>query len=621
MNDRKMNRGKSQALYKYLPGSWIDFNIRGQERGNYSAKVIRWNSEQLTGINKNRLIAMLNREISSFENQYHGGEVPPTTGFASELTTDTWDVLTPKSGGDERGIIAGMDPLLFQCPDCHKVYQFENEEDYSHHRKCDNCNKYLEQIRQIYFCKCGYATGKHQGCKKHGFKKLYKYDEYSFKCNECNTKIEMALTCPVCGKRLYPRPNLASEQYFPFSLSFVDLIDEKLDNFLTKTNYGAFSAVSLWTGRIKQDEFDSLLKDGIISDPAGYQKVYNQYVTTFSPIITDEKTLHDTAKAAADKECGNDISAKVDDLKKKVMIKQDQIIGFAEKLMEYHMVKVSENSVDLDEAKSAAKELNTNADPDSYDRIADKFGISDARVISDVPFVTCSYGYTRVSPKYEEGVQLHAFTRENNKKGNVYAVKLRTEGVLFEFDRVKIIRWLERNEVINATDMPDIDSDEDVKLWFMNNIRLDAITTFDEIEETQYPITKYVYSLVHSLSHLLIKAASELCGLNKDSISEYLFPSIPAVMIYCQNSQGFNLGALFNTFEAYFDKWIENAAKKSRKCIFDPVCIERYRACTGCLFLNEISCQHFNQDLDRRLVTGYFDRETKKRLYGFWEED
>ena len=80
------------------------------------------------------------------------------------------------------------------------------------------------------------------------------------------------------------------------------------------------------------------------------------------------------------------------------------------------------------------------------------------------------------------------------------------------------------------------------------------------------------------------------------------------------------MGALFNVFEAYFDKWIKNASKKAEKCVFDPICIERYKACTGCLFLNEVSCQHFNKDLDRRLVIGYVDKIKKTKLYGYWED-
>ena len=38
-SERQMKRGKAQALYKYLPDSWIDFSVRGKDRKQYIAKV------------------------------------------------------------------------------------------------------------------------------------------------------------------------------------------------------------------------------------------------------------------------------------------------------------------------------------------------------------------------------------------------------------------------------------------------------------------------------------------------------------------------------------------------------------------------------------------------------
>jgi hypothetical protein len=62
------------------------------------------------------------------------------------------------------------------------------------------------------------------------------------------------------------------------------------------------------------------------------------------------------------------------------------------------------------------------------------------------------------------------------------------------------------------------------------------------------------------------------------------------------------------------------AQEIASKCIFDPICIERDGACTGCLFLNEVSCEHFNKDLNRALIIGHYDKAKSKKYYGFWEE-
>lgn len=326
------------------------------------------------------------------------------------------------------------------------------------------------------------------------------------------------------------------------------------------------------------------------------------------------------AEIAADQQCGNRFNDLVNDLKTKIFTGESDLSSIAERILEYDLVTKLDDVSDLASAVNVARLLNTNANPEQYAQIAEKFGIKSARVCDRIPFISCSYGYTRVESEWKEGVQLHALKEEKNGRKNIYATKLNTEGVLFEFDRKKIIQWLLVNGIINIEEAPDLNSEEEIKIWFLNNIKPSLIHPFSTIDETASKETYYVYRLIHSLSHLLIRAAADIGGLGKDSLSEYIFTGVPAVLIYCQNSQGFNLGSLFNTFEAYFDKWMNKAYASAQKCIFDPICIERQKACTGCLFVNEVSCQHFNKDLDRALVVGHVDRESQRKITGFWEE-
>ena len=158
----QMKRGVSQSLYKYLPESWIDFSVRGEERYNYIAHVTRWNSEKLDGINKRRLIRVVNQAIEAFGTAADEGTIiSNTAGYGNGLTLENCTVLTPKHDGDERGIVAEISPLTFYCPSCHKVYQFKDSEVYQKYKRCRSCHVELKQMRQIYFCKCGFATDKH----------------------------------------------------------------------------------------------------------------------------------------------------------------------------------------------------------------------------------------------------------------------------------------------------------------------------------------------------------------------------------------------------------------------------------------------------------------------------
>ena len=622
---QQMKRGKNQSLYKYLPETWIDFSVRGKERRQYIAKVLRWNSEKLDGINAKRLIRTVDEAVRSFESQAtNHGPVSPTVGFGAELTKDNCDVLTPKASDEERGIVAQISPLTFYCKLCNKVYQFSSEEQYQNHRYCTNpgCHhSELAQFRQIYFCKCGYATDRHNPrCPEHSYQYVKWYGNYDFVCTKCKRSIPMQVKCPICGEMLRPKVALDPAQFFVFSLSLIDLIDEKLECFISETGYGPYIAFAYWLGLISKEDLDEIIKNGIVSDPDAYQKVYDQMYKLMFAAFNNETAAATAAKTAADQQCGNRFNDIVNDLKARIFTAENDMANMAERILEYDLVTRLEDVSDLDSAVNVARLLNTNANPEQYSQIAERFGIKSARVCDRIPFVSCSYGYTRVESEWKDGVQLHALKEEKNGRKNVYATNLNTEGVLFEFDRKKIIQWLLANGIINAEEAPNLDSEEEIKIWFLNNIKPSLIRPFSTIDETASKETFYVYRLIHSLSHLLIRAAADIGGLGKDSLSEYIFPGIPAVLINCQNSQGFNLGSLFNTFEAYFDKWINKAYSNAQKCIFDPICIERQKACTGCLFVNEVSCQHFNKDLDRALVVGHVDRETKKKTTGFWEE-
>ena len=622
--DRQMKRGKAQSLYKYLPGAWIDFSVRGKERSQYIAQVDHWNSEKLDGINSKRLIRTVNQAVQSYmaQGSSSGSTVPATSGFGAELTQENCDVLTPKASEVERGIIAKISPLTFYCKECHKVYQFNTEENYRKNHRCKKDNTELTQFRQIYFCKCGFATDKHPArCREHGFGDIYWDGGYNFYCRKCNKPIPMQAKCPECNTMLGAKVALDPSQFFTYSLSLIDLIDENLERFISESDYGKYITIAYWLGKVSRDQLDEVIRNGITTDPELYAKEYEKNYQMFLGGLGDETMAANAAKMMTDKNCGNAYAPIIADLKGKLFALPENIDRLAEMILEYSMVHELKDHATLDKAIEVAKSLNTNANPESFKEIADRFGIKNVRACDNIPFVACSYGYTRVKSEYEAGVQLHAFKEEKNGRKNIYATRMSTEGVLFEFDRKRILEWLIKNKFIEKADAPNLNSDEEVKLWFINHIMPGEIRAFTPISEVISPETFYVYRLIHSISHLLVRAAADIGGLGKDSLSEYIFPGIPAVLIYVQNSQGFNLGSLFNTFEAYFDKWMNRASRNAGKCIFDPICIERHKACTGCLFLNEVSCQHFNKDLDRALVIGHVDKQTKKRTIGFWEEN
>ena len=294
----------------------------------------------------------------------------------------------------------------------------------------------------------------------------------------------------------------------------------------------------------------------------------------------------------------------------------DELTGLAEEILEYEELKNAKVRLSIQEAEDDAEIINDGIRPD-YLSIAKELGFENVQLCSGVPIISCAYGYSR-KERSGQGVRLHGFPREMEKR-NVYAAKLETEGVLFVFDKSKVINWLLDNSFISDNDAPQF-NEYSMCMWFMDRVKKNLIAPFDKIDDTDITgkITSSVYTLIHSVSHALISEASEVCGLDKSSLSEYILPNIPAVFIYCSNSQGYNMGALYNAFQTHFDKWLNHARESAKKCIFDPICINQQKACAGCLFLNEVSCQHFNKDLDRSYLCGYYDIKLNKLTKGYW---
>ena len=627
VKDNEMQRGLNQALYKYLPDSWIDFYIK-KTRTAYPARVKNWNSGELQDINKKRLIEQVRLLTESFVS--NGGNV---SNFGSEISDKTYDVLTPR-GGINPDIIAEVNPLTFFCSGCRKVYGFKSSETFL---KFDNglsqcCQKSLKQISLVYACECGWAgpvTPRPCPNQGHDFEFLKYTGRYAFICSKDGRILEMRKKCPNCGKLLFPQNALDQSNYIPFSFSLIDLLDMDEEEFLSNEELGAKVILAYWLGQIDELNYKNLIKNGIPKESDETKNVqYQLMVKQFMNNGLSKEQAENFAKMAVS---GLSSTSEVDKIKDYIDI--NIVIQDANKLnkqaieiLEFKRILNTGSVSTLEDAKRISKILNTHSRPENYDKTAEKFGIKTVQASGNVPFVFCSYGYTRKNSdpveaaKSKKPITLTAFPQERSEKKNVYATKLNTEGILFEIDRKRIVEWLILNKFLSQNAAPDMSNDIELKKWFINYVNTDKISTFSNINRMEDSITYYVYNLLHSMSHAFLKQAAYLCGLDKNSLSEYILPNIPAIFIYCQNSQGFSLGALFNLFEAYFDKWLTSMRSELEKCIFDPICIERDRACAGCLYLNEVSCIHFNKDLDRRFLIGWYDKDSGEKIHGFWED-
>ena len=620
-SDKIMHRGLQQALYKYLPENWVDFTQSGGSV-TYAVHVDNWNSVQLMGINNKRLLRVINQQINEYKTQNGEGSV---VGFPSVINEEFVDVLTPKVSDNIAAIQTSVKPWVFVCNKCGNVKQYYSYDEFKRKEfdRC-KCGEHLTQLRMIRVCKCGYADGVFvPKCKTPGHGTTYmkrKGSGLDFVCQKCGQRASLPHYCPECKQEIKIKPALDSSNYIPFSLSLIDLLDKQKDVFLDSEidGRGEQVVIAQYLRLITQDSYKSIIKNGKVTQADEFESALQAEAESLRAAGLDEATINMVIDAKRRTNPGNQIFEALSKVSNGITsVSSEGLKLIAEEILEYDELIDAKITLTLEKAEEDAELVNDGIRPD-YRSICEQLGFSNAQLCSAVPIVFSSYGYTRLE-RCGEGVKLHGFPQEMAKR-NVYATRLETEGVLFELDRAKVLNWLLENGFICQNDMPTDMSDEGIKMWFLDRIHPDLIMPFSEIDGNgNGAITKYVYTLLHSISHALINEASEICGLDKSSLSEYILPNIPAVFNYCSNSQGFNMGALYSAFQTQLDKWLKRAFERVKKCIFDPVCINKEKACAGCLYLNEVSCRHFNKDLDRSYLCGYFDNQEQKKLKGYWE--
>ena len=548
--DKLMRRGVQQALYKYLPGSWVDFTESGGG-STYAVHVDNWNSIQLTGINNKRLLRVINQHVQEYMSNNGANSV---VDFATIVNEENYDVLTPKVSETIGAIHTSVKPWVFVCNSCGRVRQYYSYDEFKRreHEPCDVCKKkHMTQLKMIRFCKCGYADGifvPKCSTPDHGTKYMSRRGSgLDFVCKKCGKKAALPFGCPECHQKLEIKPALDSSHYIPFTISLIDLLDKRKDVFLdNESDYkGEKVVIAQYLGLIPEEQYEKVIADGRITQDDDYEKMLKAEADNLRKGGLDDATIEIVLDAKRRANPNGKIFEAIAKIGQGLSVEaSEELTPLAEEILEYDELVNAKVTLTIEEAENDAEIVNDGIKPE-YRKIATDMGFSNVQLCSGVPIVTCAYGYTR-RERRGEGVKLHGFPREMEKR-NVYAARLETEGVLFEFDRKRIVEWLIENEIITTKDSPNISDEYGLKMWFMDRIHPGLVTPFNPIDDTGKigEITKAVYTLVHSASHALIGEASELCGLDKSSLSEYILPNIPAVFIYCSNSQGFSMGALY----------------------------------------------------------------------------
>ncbi len=603
-----MKRGKSQVLFRYLPECIIDHSD-----SQAIVKIISWDAVKSETINESRLSSEVIRRLDRFNRKH---------GFPTTPRPESFVFLEPKS------IDVELFPLTFVCNNCGKSYSFDNISQFTHHfgaagYHC-SCGGNLRQLDMINYHKCGKMSGlKIRPCPTHGFQFIQlqtnnssRTSNWRWRCNICGRETgDVSEWCSECKQPMETAPFRKSQVFYPHSISLINTGGiGKLVNYSDSDLLKLY--IAQYLGMISKEkylEYRDSSKDNERKKNA--EKIRQELLAKGFP----EALISAAVGAVEGSEDHKKRQEIIMNINKGLGVEGDALVSLVSSLQSF------QDAVNLPETKNLKNvmdEAKVRNDPNyrqitEFPKALEMAGINEAYVVSDLPVVSAVFGYSRSTPNPAEcTLRGFNFDRKYEDKTPIYVNPTETEGIIIVFDRWKILRWMQENQFV--FEIPDKNDAQGLKQWFLQKIRSNEIPIYDEIPNVQAE-TKMVYSLIHTLSHILIKNAAGLVGMDKDSLAEIIFPTVPAIVIYTNNAHDFQIGGMHTLFETGIIPWINMAFENVETCLYDPVCISSEASCHACLHISEISCAHFNRDLGRHYLIGREDEHG--RLLGFWERE
>jgi hypothetical protein len=250
-------------------------------------------------------------------------------------------------------------------------------------------------------------------------------------------------------------------------------------------------------------------------------------------------------------------------------------------------------------------------------RLLGHIGIGRMVLIRGLPICEFSFGYSRVSstPIYHREfqqrrvampVRLKAFDAlpETGGKHPIYVTQQNNEALYCKLDESRVRRWLAGNAIIDLP-APQIG---------LGRAYLECYRDFgpflDEFKDREragpFPRTlaTFVYLLLHSLAHQMIHSLADVSGLDRDSISEHIFPADLAFVVYRKGMTPDlgNISAMWRNHWAEFLRRVIDP--RTLRCGSGSLCDARGGACPACIMVSEVSYIASNLLLSRAALRG-----------------
>jgi hypothetical protein len=612
---RTMHRGKQQVLFNYLPNRTFDF-----ERVAAIARVVGIRGDPQTNLNAPILLRRIADEARAWQENFR-----PALRDDIFRQADRFVLLDPRSVQSE------LFPKVLWCQNsvCGRVFNFGYRDSLPY--QCPSCHQgRLVQLRFVKIHRCGalqpLLPPRCQRCQISNHMALDTRDServsnFRWVCRRCNTA--MSIFGGHCTECRWPDPALrnmdievhrAGRTFYAHTTVLLNIPHRRLDGFFSLQEWPAIAAAKF----------------------LGIPEVANRALTDYGPHTKGPQYAESPGLSGADLDelmrrqtkgelTAEDVVREMQALRERrqqeqqasspsgIILSLTQGSGVPWPVWEGAGQEILEAILPMETGHPTELDLQNSTVPSA--QIARRMGISRIDLVSDYPIITATYGFSRAEYQPNQ-CQLNPFPPHPDYGGKfpIFVDRVQADALLLSLNPDRVIVWLERN---GCPPMIPVGSDQNLArrayfIQLLNDAPLRETLMADRRE------ARMVFGLLHTLSHLSVRQAALLCGLDRTSLSEYLLPRALTFALYCNHRFGATIGALTALFEQSLAEWLY-AIRETRRCVYDPVCRDRTSNCHACTHLAETSCRFFNLNLSRAFLFGGHDSELGNISVGYFD--
>lgn len=561
----KQKRSLSQVVFRFLPEQTVDL-------AGAIWRVDKWVSPRMLQVDVDVVSAELLRAVYRYTVDGRDGDL------ADRLRRqDPIHVITPNDE-DGTGVSVVPFPKNYRCGKCGRI-ETDNGK---------NCRCGVNSWRQLQFVayhECGKLdTPWIPRCTEHrqvrvDYPGTTRTADLHFECPVCHTEVTRGfrfLRCD-CGKGLLSyNVHRAAVVYTPHSTV---IVNPPSQNIAAKFKSDAAVRQSLgW-----------VLRGMVDADPLAGQATVDSLIAELVAKSIPEATARKMAELAAREDPE---TVRTDDPLEGIDLGSTERQDAEDSALRLAYATAGGRLRIEDLAGGATPEAKVRYEH-LYPKAIQRAKLEAVELLDDFPVLNAVYGYTR------GGNSDDSILRPFPSSGGairVHGQLAHTEGLLFRLDPMQLGYWLHARGLLATRPS----TPTEVRLAVLRESQIPR--PGEEVEPPTFG--SQLLTLVHAYAHRVLRRISAFCGIDRDSLSEYLVPLHLSFIIYASTRGDFVLGGLQALYEHDLNKALDDIVEGEHRCPLDPGCAKHGGACVACLHVGEPSCRFFNGFLDRDVLFG-----------------